>query len=60
MVWLMNAISGDFLACFAGHKGEVLEAKFTQNNGGKLIVSSSADGTIRVWSPVSQKCVQVI
>ena len=26
MVWLMNAISGDFLACFSGHKGEVLQA----------------------------------
>ena len=52
MIWLMNGATGDFLACFSGHEDDVLNAMFTPSNGGKLIVSSSADKTIRVWSPV--------
>jgi WD40 repeat protein len=51
MLWLMNGSSGDFLASLSGHEDEVLMAKFTPN-GGKNIVSSSADKTIRVWSPI--------
>jgi WD40 repeat protein len=51
MIWLMNGATGDFLANFSGHEDNVLSAQFTPN-GGKLIVSSSADKTIRVWSPI--------
>mmetsp|Transcript_2705 Transcript_2705/g.4592 ORF Transcript_2705/g.4592 Transcript_2705/m.4592 type:complete len:150 (+) Transcript_2705:596-1045(+) len=60
MIWLMNGATGDYLACFSGHEDEVTMAKFTQYNGGKQIVSSSADKTIRVWSPIKQDCLQVI
>jgi WD40 repeat protein len=59
MIWLMNGATGDFLASFSGHEDEVLKAQFSPN-GGKLIVSSSADKTIRVWSPIKQNCVSVI
>ena len=47
--------TGDFLACFSGHEAEILSAQFTAN--GKLIVSSSADMSIRVWSPIKQECI---
>lgn len=60
MLWLMNGATGDFLASLAGHEAEVLAAKFTHLNGGKLIISSSADKTIRVWSPIKQECLRVI
>ena len=52
MLWVMNGATGDFLASLSGHEAEVLCGKFTQSNGGKLIISSSADKTIRVWSPI--------
>ena len=59
MLWLMNGATGDFLGSFSGHEGDVLMAKFTKN-GGKQIVSSSADKTIRVWSPIKKECLQII
>lgn len=59
MIWLMNGATGDFLASFSGHEDEVLSAQFSPN-GGKLIISSSADKTIRVWSPVKNNCVSII
>jgi ribosome assembly protein SQT1 len=52
MIWLMNAATGDYLASFSGHEADILMAKFTTHNNGKLIVSSSADLSIRVWSPI--------
>ena len=51
MIYLLNGATGDFLACFSGHEDEVLQANFTPN-GGKMVVSSSADKSIRVWSPI--------
>ena len=33
MLWLMNGATGDFLASFSGHEGDVLMAKFTKNGG---------------------------
>lgn len=60
MLWIMNGATGDFLASLAGHEDEVLNGKFTRKDGGKLIVSSSADCTIRVWSPIKQECLRVI
>jgi hypothetical protein len=29
----MNGATGDFLASFSGHEGDVLMAKFTKNGG---------------------------
>lgn len=60
MLWIMNGATGDFLASLAGHEDEILCAKFTQSNGGKQIVSSGADCSIRVWSPIKQECLKVI
>lgn len=57
-IYLLNGATGDFLACFSGHEDEVLQAKFTKN--GKLVISTSSDLTIRVWSPIKQECVQTI
>ena len=54
-MYLLNGSTGDFLACFSGHEAEILSAQFTAN--GKLIVSSSADMSIRVWSPIKQECI---
>ena len=59
MLYLFNGVTGDFLACFTGHEGEVLCSNFTPN-GGKMIISSSKDKTIRVWSPIKQECQTVI
>ena len=58
-LYLLNGATGDFLSCFAGHEDEVLAAKFTPG-GGKSIVSSSADKTLRVWSPIKSECICVI
>ena len=60
MLWVMNGATGDLLASLSGHEAEVLCGKFTHLNGGKLIVSSSSDKTIRVWSPLKQECLNVI
>ena len=57
-VYLLNGATGDFLACLSGHQGEVLQAAFTPN--GKLVISASADMSIRVWSPIKSECIQVI
>ena len=49
-IYLLNGVTGDFLACLSGHEDDVLAAKFTSN--GKFIVSSGQDNTIRTWSPI--------
>jgi angio-associated migratory cell protein len=51
LIWLLNGANGNFIGCLAGHKAEVLMASFTNADGGKLVVSSSVDLTLRVWSP---------
>lgn len=58
MLYLLNGATGEFLGCFSGHEGPVHMGHFTPN--GKLIISSSEDKTIRVWSPIKQECVSVI
>ena len=58
MLWIMNGANGAFLASLGGHEDEVLCAKFTPT--GKQIISSSADRTIRVWSPIKNQCIHVI
>uniref|UniRef100_A0A7S3IEQ6 Uncharacterized protein n=1 Tax=Strombidium inclinatum TaxID=197538 RepID=A0A7S3IEQ6_9SPIT len=60
MIWLMNGATGDYLACFSGHENDVLEAQFTPANGGKTILSASADMTMRLWSPKQHECLRVI
>ena len=54
MVWMFNGQNGEFLACLTGHEDEVLMGKFTVNDNGKHVVSSSSDKSIRLWSPMKQ------
>ena len=44
----------------SGHLDKVSYGEFTKNDGGKLIISSSADKTLRVWSPKKQECIRTI
>ena len=60
MIWLVNALNGKVMANLIGHEEEVLRAQFTIEDKGKHIVSSSADKTIRVWSPLQQECVMTL
>ena len=60
MIWLVNAVNGKIMANLIGHEDEVLKAHFTLDDRGKHIVSSSADKTIRVWSPLTSECIQTI
>lgn len=52
LIWLFNGANGTFINCLSGHESEVLHAMFTINDQGKHVVSSSADKTIRLWSPL--------
>jgi len=52
MLWLFNGVKGEFLSCLAGHEGEVLWGEFTKADQGKLVVSSSADKSVKLWSPM--------
>jgi len=60
LIWLYNGGNGTFISCLAGHEAEVFQAKFTINDGGKHVVSSSADKTIRVWAPLKNECLRII
>lgn len=52
MIWMFNGVNGEYINCFSGHEDEVTSAQFTINDSGKHILSSSADKTIRLWSPM--------
>lgn len=60
LIWLYNGANGTFINCLAGHEGEIFQANFTINDGGKHVVSSSADKTIRIWAPLKNECLKVI
>lgn len=60
MIWLINAQNGKIMSNFIGHEAEVTNACFSKHDGGKQIISSGADATIRVWSPLDAKCLKVI
>ena len=57
MIWLVNAVNGKTMANFIGHQDEVLKGQFSLEDRGKHIVSSSADKSIKVWSPLQQECL---
>ena len=48
------------MANFIGHEDEVVMARFSIFDGGKQIISCSADKTIRVWSPIKSECLNVV
>lgn len=60
MIWLVNALNGKIMANLIGHEDEVVKAEFTKMDGGKQVISVSADGTTRVWSPLDSNCLKVI
>jgi len=60
MIWIVNAVNGKIMANLIGHEEEVLRSKFTLEDRGKHIVSSSADKSLRVWSPLNQECVMTL
>lgn len=48
--------SGDLIHCFSGHEKDVLSVSWDENN----IISSSDDGTLRVWCTKTYTCISVI
>jgi WD40 repeat protein len=58
-LWMFNGINGEYMACFTGHEEDVLAGDFTRNNDGKQVISTSADCSIRLWSPAKHTCLQV-
>ena len=60
LLWLMNGLNGQYIGCMSGHKDKIYNAEFTIVGGGKLVVSCSADETIKVWSPKNGECIRTI
>jgi len=60
MIYLINALNGKVMGSLAGHEQEVTQASFTKHDKAKSVVSASEDTTIRVWAPVTGKCLQTI
>ena len=56
--YLWDRCRGRELATFSGHNWIVTGTAFSPD--GKLIASSSVDGSVRIWDPASQKCVETI
>ena len=57
LVWMFNGQNGQFINCLQGHMGEVYSGQFSQIDGGKHILTSSADKSIRVWAPAKNQCL---
>jgi WD40 repeat protein len=57
-VVLRQVTSGNVLRVLVGHGGRVQQVGFTPD--GKTIISSSDDGTIRLWNPESSRAREVI
>lgn len=57
MIWMVNAGNGKVMNSFIGHDQDVLMAQFTKADGGKQIVSCSADKTVKLWHPNQGECI---
>ena len=57
-VVLLNAHTGDVLADLYGHAGEVSSVAFSPD--GALVVSTSGDGTARLWSVAEARQLRVL
>jgi len=60
MMWLVQATNGKIMQQFMGHDGDVIGAQFSKMDGGKQIISISADKTVKTWDPMSGKCLNTI
>jgi WD40 repeat protein len=57
-IWLWNLNTGACIHTLEGHVGAVTSLSFSRN--GKLILSGSADDTMRLWDTGSGICVRTI
>jgi len=58
---LWDVERGEELRAFKGHSGDVLSASFWEKPGGTLLlVSSSTDGTIRIWNANNGGCLGIL
>jgi WD40 repeat protein len=53
-MWSVTPAVATCMQVFAGHQGEVTCGAFSGN--GKLVLTGSADGSIRVWNPKTGTC----
>lgn len=56
--WLFDVSSGECISVLAGHEGAVTAGTF--DGKGKLAVTGSDDGTLRVWAPGTGECKRVV
>jgi WD40 repeat protein len=56
--WLYDVSSGECLSVLAGHEGAVTAGTF--DGKGKLAVTASDDGSLRVWAPGTGECKLVV
>jgi WD40 repeat protein/predicted Ser/Thr protein kinase len=56
--YLWNCCRGNELATFSGHKWIVTGTAFSPD--GKLIASSSIDGSVRIWDVAGRQCIKTI
>ena len=54
-IWMFNAINGEVIGTYVGHKGAISTGGFTTD--GKLIYSGGADGTVRTWYPMGKNSI---
>lgn len=51
------------LSCSSNHKGKIMKLLYTEIDGKDVLISGSADRTIKLWEPKntkSSKCFQTI
>lgn len=52
---MWNVANQKFMACFAGHGSAVTCGGFSSD--GKLVITGSGDGSVRIWAPKDAQCL---